>query len=183
MKFENNKLLKSTVSHELYNLYIRTLIGKLIKRGNKFNALRIYKKIKENIKLQTEKKNEISFIIYIAMLNSLSKIAFKEIRMGSQKNQIPIPILEKKQILISVATLLKLSKNNKYLQLDKLIDSLILSYQNKGLLIKNKKVNYKKAIMNKMLLSMGKNKRIRINISKYVSKKNHFEIYKNKTPL
>lgn len=177
------KNLKSLFSHELYTLYIRTLIGKLIKKGNKLNALKLYKQIKENIKLQTEKNNEISFIIYIAMLNSLSKISFKEIRMGSQKNQIPIPILQKKQILISVATLLKLSKNNKHLQIEKLIEILILAYQNKGILIKNKRINYKKAILNKMLLSFGRNRRIKINIAKYVSKKNHFKIYKNKTPL
>lgn len=182
MKFKK-KNLRSLFSHELYNLYIRTLIGKLIKRGKKLNAIKLYKKIKENIKLQTEKNNEISFIIYIAMLNSLSKISFKEIRMGSQKNQIPIPILEKKQILISVATLLKLSKNNKHLQIDKLIDILISSYQNKGILIKSKRVNYRKAILNKMLLSFGKNRRIKRNIIKYVSKKNNFKIYKNKTPL
>lgn len=177
------KTLNSIFSHELYNLYIRTLIGKLIKRGRKINALKIYKKIKENLKLQTEKKSQISFIIYIAMLNSLSKVSFKEIRMGSQKNQIPIPILEKKQILMSVATLLKLSKNNKHLQYEKLIEFLIAAYNNKGILIKTKRINYKKAILNKMLLSFGKTKHVKINIEKYASKKNHFEIYKNKTPL
>lgn len=183
MKLKKKNIFKNIFSHELYNIYIRTLIGKLIRRGGKLNALKIFKKIKENIKLQTEKKNEIHYIIYISMLNSLSKISFKEIRMGSQKNQIPIPILEKKQILISVATLLKLSKNNKHLQLNKLVESLILCYQNKGVLVKNKRINYRKAIVNKMLLSIGRTKHIKIKTTKYVSKKNHFEIYKNKTPL
>lgn len=113
----------------------------------------------------------------------MSKIAFKEIRMGSQKKQIPIPILEKKQILISIATLLKISKNNKYLQSEKLIDTLVLSHENKGLLIKNKRLKYKKAILNKMLLSFTKHKKLNINIKKYASEENNFQIYKNKTPL
>jgi len=47
------------------------------------------------------------------MLNSMPKVAFKEIRLGSQKKDIPISISEKKQVLISVETLLKTSKIKK----------------------------------------------------------------------
>jgi len=30
--------------NKLYYLYINTLVGKLIKKGNKFNAIKLYKK-------------------------------------------------------------------------------------------------------------------------------------------
>lgn len=182
---KEKKRINLGFSHDLYCLYVRTLIGKLIKKGAKFKALKIYKEIRENIKLHTNKKKKVSLVFYIAMLNSMSKIGFKEIRMGSQKKQIPIPILEKKQILVNIATLLKISKNNKYLQRDKLIDTIVLSQENKGLLVRNKKLKYRKALLNKMLLNFQKHKKInkRIDIKKYVSQEDNFQIYKNKTPL
>jgi len=56
--------LKTKLYNQLYYLYLNTLIGKFIKKGNKFIALKLYKNIKENIKLQTNKKKEISFIFF-----------------------------------------------------------------------------------------------------------------------
>jgi len=60
-------IINTKFYNKLYYLYINTLVGKLIKKGNKFNALKIYKKIKENIKLRTNKEKEISFIFLLAM--------------------------------------------------------------------------------------------------------------------
>jgi len=96
--------------NKILSLYIKVLIGKLIKKGNKFTALKIYKKIKENIKLQTNKKNKNSFIFFRAMYNSMPKVSFKEIRLGSQKKDVPMPINQKKQVLVAVETLLDFCK-------------------------------------------------------------------------
>jgi ribosomal protein S7 len=154
------KFLKSEIYNKLYHLYIKTLVGKLIKKGHKFKAYKIFKNIKENIKVQINKEREISFIFFLAMLNSMPKVSFKEIRLGSQKKEIPISISERKQVLVSVETLLKFSRKNKKLELDKLIECIISSYQNKGIIIRNKKFKYRKAIVNKMLLNVFKTRKL-----------------------
>ena len=148
------KLINSEIFNEIYFLFIKTVVGKLIKKGKKFKALNLYKNIKENIKFNTKKEKEVSFIFLIALLNSMPKVAFKEIRLGSQKKDLPTPINEKKQVLTSVDSFFKISKNKKKLDFNKLINFIILSYQNEGIIIRNKKLKYKKAIINKMLLNI-----------------------------
>lgn len=168
----------------LYYLYIRVLVGKLIKKGNKFKALKIYKNLKENIKLNTNKEHEILFIFLFSILKSKPKVSFKEIYLGSQKKELPMPVEERKQVLVGIETLLKLSKNGKKLELNKLVEYIALSYKNKGGLIRLKKLKYEKAIANRMLLNILKPKSKKYNIKKYnASKKGNYKIYKDKTTL
>jgi len=95
---------------ELYYLYVNTLVGKLIKKGKRLKSLKIFYKIKENLKIQTNKEHNISGILLLSMLNSIAKVSFKEIRLGSQKKDIPMPISQRKQVLVCVETLLNISK-------------------------------------------------------------------------
>src|SRR4051794_35340755 len=104
---DRNKLINSEIFNEIYFLFVRVFIGKLIKKGKKFKALNLYNNIKENIKFNTNKEKEVSLILLLALLNSMPKVAFKEIRLGSQKKDLPIPINEKKQVLTSVDTFFK----------------------------------------------------------------------------
>jgi len=97
-----NNFINSDIFNGLYYLFIKTLIGKLIKKGKKYKALKLYKILKENIKLNTKKK--VSSIFLLSMLNSMPKVAFKEIRLGSQKKDLPMAINEKKQVLVCVDT-------------------------------------------------------------------------------
>jgi len=84
----------------------------------------------------------------LALLNSMPKVAFKEIRLGSQKKKIyQYLLMKKKQVLTSVDSFLKLSKNKKKLEFNKLINFIILSYQNEGIIIRNKKLKYKKKLL------------------------------------
>jgi len=151
---DKDKLINSDTFNVIYLLFVKTLVGKLIKKGKKFKALTLYNNIKENIKFSTNKEKEVSFILLVALLNSMPKVAFKEIRLGSQKKDLPIPISEKKQVLTSVDSFLKMSKIKKKVDFNKLINFIILSYQNDGIIIRNKKLKYKKAIINKMLLNI-----------------------------
>jgi ribosomal protein S7 len=146
--------IKLDIYNELYYLYIKTLIGKLIKKGKKCKALIFYKNLKENIKLNTKKKREVPFIFLLSMLNSMPKVAFKEIRLGSQKKDVPMPISERKQVLVCIDTLLKISRKKKKLEFNKLIECIISSYYNEGIIIRNKKLKYRKAFANKMLLNI-----------------------------
>jgi ribosomal protein S7 len=146
--------IKVGIFSELYYIYIKTLLGKLIKKGKKNKAFFLLKKIKENIKFNTKKEIKVPLVFLLSMLYSMPKVSFKEIRLGSQKKDLPMPINERKQVLVCVDTLLKLSKNKKKLELDRLVDYVISAYYNKGIIIRNKKLKYRKAIMNKMLLNI-----------------------------
>lgn len=181
MKKKN--IINSKRFNKFFYLYINVLIGKLIKKGKRFTALKIFKKIKENIKLQTNKKKKNSFIFFQAMFNSMPKVSFKEIRLGSQRKDVPIPIDKKKQVLVAVETLLDFCKKNKKLELNRLIECIILSYKNKGIIIRKKKIKYKKAIENKILLKIFTPKNQKREKKPYVSQKNYRQIYKNKTTL
>ena len=175
--------ISSDTFNGIYFLYISTLVGKLTKKGKKFKAIKYFKRLKENIKLNTNKKRKVSFIFLLSVLNSMPKVSFKEIRMGSQKKDIPKPISEEKQVLVSIETLLKLCKRNKTLEFDRLTECIISSYQNKGILVKNKRLKYRKAIINKMLLNMFNPKKQMWKKKKYASEKINYEIYKNKASL
>src|ERR1044072_7120808 len=107
---KENIYINSMVFNKLYYFFIKSLVGKLIKKGKKYRSLYFYKNLKEAIKINTKKKKEVSFIFLISMLNSMPKVSFKEIRLGSQKKDLPIIINEKKQVLFSVETFLKFSK-------------------------------------------------------------------------
>lgn len=176
-------LIESDMYSDIYNIYIKVLLGKLIKKGKKIKAINFYKRVKEAVKLEMEKKREIFFILLLTLLNSMPKVAFKEMRLGSQKKDIPIPIDEKKQVLVSVDSILKFSKNKKKLEFNKLVSNILATSKNQGIMINNKKLKYKKAIINKMLLNIytPKNKNWR---EKYnVSEETNYQIYKNKTAL
>jgi ribosomal protein S7 len=145
------------IYNSLYYLFIKTLVGKLIKKGKKNKALKLYKILREYIKLnikKNKKKKDLPFIFLLSMLNSMPRVSFKEIRLGSQKKEVPMPINEKKQVLVCVDTLLKASRNKKKIELNRLADYILTSCYNKGVIIRNKKLKYKKAIINKMLLSI-----------------------------
>jgi ribosomal protein S7 len=170
----------------LYYLYIRVLLGKLIKKGKRFKALKIYKNLKRNIKLNTNKEHSVLFILLLSMLKSKQKVSFKEIYLGSQKKELPMPVEERKQVLNCVETLLKFSKNGKKLELNKMVEYITLSYRNRGGLIRHKKLKYEKAMANRMLLNILKPKKIYKQpfTNKYnVSKKSNYKIYKNKASL
>jgi ribosomal protein S7 len=168
--------------NKFYYLFIKVLLGKLIKKGKRFKALKLYKNLKEKIKLNSNKKKNIFFIFVLSMLRSRSKVSFKEIRLGSQKKELPMPVEERKQILVVVEYLLKFSKNGKKLDLNKLAELIITSYRGRGRMIGFKRFKYKKAIENRALLNILKPRKF--NIKKYnVSKKDNYEIYKNKTAL
>jgi ribosomal protein S7 len=189
-----NSYINNKIFNQLLFLYIKTIIGRFIKKGNKFRALNLYKKLKEIIKYNTGKKRKNSFIFLLAMLNSMSKISLKEIRLGSQKKEIPMPINKKKQIISAVEILIKSSMVDNKLDFNRLAINIISSFNNKGIIIKKKKLKYKKGLENKILLNIFgiKNRHlIQNNINYYnknknryyASKKNNRKVYKNKTAL
>lgn len=150
---KDNYVIYSDDFIDIYSLYVKTFIGKLIKKGKKDKALKLYKNIKENIKLDTNKQDP-HVICLLSLLNSMPKVSFKEIRLGSQKKEVPMPISEFKQVLVSVDSILKFSKKKKKLEFNRLISYIISSSNNEGVMITNKKIKYKKAIINRMLLNI-----------------------------
>lgn len=168
----NKRFINFSHYNKLYYLCVKCLLGKLIKKGNKFKALKIYKKLKENIKQNINKEHEVLFVILLSLLKSMSKVSFKEIYLGSQKKELPMSVSEKKQVLVYVETLLKFSKNRKKLELDKLAEYISLGYRHKGKIVGFKIFKYKKAIENRSLLNILKPKKIfkKTYLNKNVSK-------------
>jgi len=62
---KKNITINSDIFNGLYYLFIKTLVGKLIKKGKKNKALKFYKILRENIKLNTKKKS----FFYIFIIN------------------------------------------------------------------------------------------------------------------
>jgi len=65
---DKNKLINSETFNEIYFLFIRVFVGKLIKKGKKFKALNLYNNIKENIKFNTNKEKRSFFYTFIGII-------------------------------------------------------------------------------------------------------------------
>lgn len=173
------------IFNDLYYLFIFTLVGKFIKKGNKFKAIKLFNKLKENIKLKSGKSEIVPYILLLSMLHCMPKVSFKEIRLGSQKKDLPMPINERKQVLVCVDILLKMCRMKKSVEINKLTELIISSYKNKGIMIRHKNSKYRKAIANRMLLSIiMPKKRNKIEHKKEnVSEEINYKIFKDKTTL
>lgn len=147
-----NKFLKIKYYDDLYNLFLNKFIGKLLKKGKKFLAIKIFKLLKEKLKEKTEKKILNSFILILAMSNGMSKILLKKVRFGGTKKELPFPLEKKRQVTFAVKILLDNSKIKNRINLNKLIDCIIYSYKNKGAVVTKKLGGYKIALDNKILL-------------------------------
>ena len=59
------KYIKFVDFNDLYYLFIRVLIGKLIKKGKKKKAINLYNMLKEKIKIETKKKRSFFYFFII----------------------------------------------------------------------------------------------------------------------
>lgn len=148
-----NKFLKFKYYDDLFNLFINKLVGKLLKKGKKLLAIKLYKILKEKIKEKTDKKILNSIILILAMANGMSKILLKKVRFGGLKKELPFPLEKKRQVTFAIKSLLDNSKVKNRVNLNKLVDCIIYSYKNKGSVVTKKLGGYKTALDNKILLT------------------------------
>lgn len=157
MKLEQYIYYNSNYSR-LYNIYINSLIGKLLKQGQKDIIMKKIFYFKFLIKFKIKK--DINFILFLALLNSLVKIHFINKRFGGAKKELPLYIYNERQVTFACNNLIKFSysKRNKLVNFDKLFDNIVNTSERKGFLIKKKYKEYKKALENRVFLNYVKKK-------------------------
>ena len=144
-------MLKVKYYKKVFSMLKVVLIGKLIKRGKKLYAWKMYSLLQYMLKKKTKKSSNL--ITLIALLNSLIKIHFIKFRMGSVKKEIPIYLNFERQVKFTINSWIKYSfkglmKNN----LKALVKLIGLSYKNKGPVVRKNFQEYKKALDSKVFL-------------------------------
>lgn len=142
--------------NKIYSLLQQNLIGKLIKKGKKLYALKLYNEFNYFLKIKTKKNPYL--IILIAVLNSLIKVHFIKVRFGGVKKDIPVALRFERQIKFTISALLLFvkTKQKKSINIKKLVNLICFCYKFKGPLITNNYKLYKKAIENRVLLNFIK---------------------------
>jgi ribosomal protein S7 len=154
MVFEDYVKLK--YYNQVFYLLRQNLIGKFIKKGKKFYALKLYYKLKYLLKKKTKKDSNL--LLLIAILNSLIKVNFIKVRFGGVKKEIPVFLKFERQIKFAINSLIEhaQTKQVRKLNLKKLVNLICFCYKFKGPIIKKNYQMYKKAIDNRVLLSFIK---------------------------
>lgn len=148
--------IKLKYYNKIFYLLQQNLIGKLIKKGKKLYALKIFYQLKYLLKKKTKKDSNL--LLLISILNSLIKVNFIKIRFGSVKKEIPVFLKFERQIKFAINSLIDHSqtKHMKSINLKKLVNIICFSYKFRGPIIKKNYQMYKKAIDNRVLLSFIK---------------------------
>jgi ribosomal protein S7 len=144
---------------KLYNIYINSLIGKLLKQGRKDLIIKKFFYFKFLIKFKIKK--DINFILFLALLNSLVKIHFIKKRFGGTRKELPLYINNRRQVTFACNNLIKFSysKRNKLINFEKIFENIINTSEKKGFLIKKIYKEYKKALDNRVFLNYVKKKK------------------------
>jgi len=144
-------MLKVRYYKKIFSLLKLNFIGKLIKKGKKLYAWKIFFLLQYILKKKT--KRSANLIILIALLNSRIKIHFIKYRMGSVKKEIPIYLNFERQIKFTINSWFKYSFKGLMKENLKLLVKLIgLSYKYKGSVIRKNFQEYKKALDAKIFL-------------------------------
>jgi len=99
-------LYKSYYS-KMFQIYINTIIGKLLKKGKKEMIIKKLFNLKYKLKLIC--KRDINAVLFAALMNTIVKIHFFKKRLGGQKKELPIYINNRRKVTFMVKNLLKFS--------------------------------------------------------------------------
>jgi len=154
-----NTFIKYKYYNRAYNLLLNKIIKVFIKRGNKNKALKFLFNLKYILKKNTNK--DANLILLIALLRGLLKVYFIKIRLGGKYKDMPMPLLSERQIRFVVRDFYKFSKSNKSrsISINNLNNLILLTCRKKGSIIKKNYGAYKKAIDNRILLSLRKRRK------------------------
>lgn len=144
-------MLKVKYYKKVFSMLKLVLIGKLIKKGKRLYAWKMYFLLQYMLKKKTKKSSNL--ITLIALLNSLIKIHFIKFRMGSVKKEIPIYLNFERQVKFTINSWIKYSfKGLMQNNLKALVKLIGLSYKNKGPVVRKNFQEYKKALDSKVFL-------------------------------
>src|SRR6266436_6570720 len=83
-------------NYKIFNLFKSKLIKVFLKKGNKFKSIKFLYDLKYILK-KTSKK-DANLILLIFLLKAILKLYFIKIRLGGKYKEIPIPLLNERQI-------------------------------------------------------------------------------------
>jgi ribosomal protein S7 len=152
MTFENYTALKHY--NKIYYILKKNIVGKLIKKGKKINAIKIFNLLQFWLKRKTKKNSNL--LLLIGVFNVLRKFNFVKVRFGGVKKEIPIPLKFERQIRFAISDILNYMKKNKRINLKRLANLICYCYKSKGPIIKKNYLLQKKALENRVLISFIK---------------------------
>jgi small subunit ribosomal protein S7 len=151
--------LYKTEYSKMFNIYINTIIGKLLKQGKKEMVIKIFFNLKYLLKSTC--KRDAKIVLFASLINSLVRIHFFKKRLGGQKKSLPIYINNRRKITFMVKNLFKFSyiKKKKLINIEKLLDNIIKSSERKGPLIKKNYMSYKLALENRVFIRFSRKRK------------------------
>src|SRR3984957_17747711 len=124
---KSSLLVKSLRKNKYYNqinfLFKKNVIGKLIKKGNRFYAIKFFNKLKYLVKKRFKK--DFNLLLFIIIFYSTIKFHFIKKRFGGSKKEIPIYLSKKRQIKFIIKKIFSHSKSyekRKSLDINKIIN-------------------------------------------------------------
>lgn len=141
----------------LFYKYQRVFFASLIWKGKKLITYNIMLNIKQKIKLI--ENNEFHIVFLFSLLNITPNILLSYLKIGGNKQGVPLAISWKKKITFAIKWIKKaIIDKFKKIKLNSLINEIINLNYNKGLSIQFKKKAYIEGLSNKFLLKKFKYK-------------------------
>jgi ribosomal protein S7 len=148
------KKFKSSLRYSQINfLFKQNFVGKLIKKGNKFYALKHFYKFKHCIKKNFKK--DPNMLLFLIIFYTATKFHFIKKRFGGSKKEIPLYLSKARQVKFIIKKIFSYSKSvekRKSLSLRRLVNICLLTMKKKGALVVSKRKAFMKAKENKMLV-------------------------------
>jgi len=116
----------------LYFYYHEYFWKSILKKGLKLRTINLFYNLKYQLKLR--ENTEPYLIFLVAMLNISPQIFPRKLWVAGANRTLAFPIFLKKQVFLGIRWLLQYSRENRKLNIDKLIQVLIESLYNKGAL-------------------------------------------------
>lgn len=124
-------------SNNLFYLWYNfhgSFFNTLMKHGFKIFAFNRFILIKEELKLK--EKGDPYLIFLVALMKISPKLKLQQMKMFSINIKLPLPVTQKKGIVLAVKWALKLLKNKKWsIKVSTIVDHLISTIYNKGIAV------------------------------------------------
>src|SRR5690242_2982796 len=111
IKYNYKYYLKYKYYNNNYNLLLNKLIKVFLKKGNKLKGLNFLFNLKYILKKNS--KVDSNFILLYSLIKSIIKVYFIKLRLGKVYKDIPMPLLNERQIRFVVKDYFKFAKSNK----------------------------------------------------------------------
>lgn len=154
--FENiNHYLNTNYYEQMWFKYHVVFFGCLIIDGKKLKAFNNFLMIKYYLK---EKELYDPSIVFVSSLMKLSPdIYFVTLKLGGAPNNVPLPISEKKKVILAVKWVIKLLRDKlQSISVLKIVDVIVSTLYDSGIAVDKKNTLYVQGGQNRHLLKFFK---------------------------